>query len=51
MAGLAYMFRTAFNIIDNQLNCENTWRDYISKSSPSTEAGRRYIRINVEVKG
>ncbi len=49
--GLTYMFRTAKGIIDNQLDCEATWRDYVTKTSGYTEPGRRNVRINVQLKG
>lgn len=56
-SGFAYMWRTAYGIIDSQLNCESTWRDFIGKTRRVTlgrtmtpESARRYMRINVELK-
>ncbi|KAK4217215.1 hypothetical protein QBC37DRAFT_438226 [Rhypophila decipiens] len=31
-SGIRYMWRTAFGIIDSQINCEKEWRDYYEKS-------------------
>ncbi|KAM7215074.1 hypothetical protein V8F06_009528 [Rhypophila decipiens] len=56
-SGIRYMWRTAFGIIDSQINCEKEWRDYYEKSQlhqthgPENlkllEAQRRQLRINV----
>ncbi|KAK3389280.1 hypothetical protein B0H63DRAFT_537088 [Podospora didyma] len=55
-SGFTYMWRTAYSIIDSQLNSEQTWHDYRSKMLPqgnyaTNEEERRYMRINIPLKG
>ncbi|KAK3379099.1 hypothetical protein B0T24DRAFT_716735 [Lasiosphaeria ovina] len=54
-SGFTYMWRTAYGILDSQLNSEQTWRDFSNKMLPrgwsTEEEERRYMRINVQLKG
>ena len=52
------MWRVAYGIIDNQLNCEKAWREYCAATMRTTdqihtapETRRRHMRINVQLKG
>lgn len=52
VAGISYLWRTANNIIDDQLNCEKIWDDYYAVSTPpgkpnGAEDRRRNIRLNM----
>lgn len=52
VAGISYLWRTASNIIDDQLNCEKIWDDYYVVSTPPgklncAEDRRRNMRLNM----
>ncbi|KAM0549052.1 hypothetical protein ACHAPJ_009627 [Fusarium lateritium] len=39
ISGISYMFRTAANMIDDQLSCEEIWRQYHAKATAPGQIG------------
>ncbi len=51
-AGIVYAMRTGYTILDDQLNCEKTWREYLATQSVALpEQARRTMRLNVRFPG
>jgi hypothetical protein len=57
VGGILYLWRTVNSMLDNQIDCEQTWGEHFSKVSLqrnetlSRESKRRHVRINVSLKG
>lgn len=55
LSGIRYGLKLAFKIIDDQLNCERIWKDYVKETTAQSdqrpEDRRRSMRLNVEFSG
>lgn len=55
LSGIRYGLRLAFKIIDDQLNCEKIWNEYVKEATVQAdqrpEDKRRNLRINVPFPG